>query len=244
MNIQIIYAKGNLHIIRDTGDEFNVPVTDLQVQTSKLVGNILSNQQKLIVFTFGVDTLNGGEIATAGEFIDAINAILPTDTQTITGSVTVSNFPATQAVSGTVSVGNFPANQTISGSVTVSNFPANQTISGTVSVTDLTNGNQKTQLVLATTNASSDVTSFPAVNTSAQLIAADSTRKGMIITNLTNKTLQVSIGRAWTATSFTYTVAANGIIEVPSAFVCLPIHYAYTTGGAAISGSVSLTISK
>lgn len=49
---------------------------------------------------------------------------------TVSGTVAVSNFPATQPVSGTVSVGNFPATQavsgavSVSGSVAVSNFPA------------------------------------------------------------------------------------------------------------------------
>jgi hypothetical protein len=66
----------------------------------------------------------------------------------VTGSVSVSNFPATQPVSGSVSVSNFPATQAvtgtffqatqpISGSVSVSNFPttqnvAEQTQSGTI----------------------------------------------------------------------------------------------------------------
>lgn len=47
----------------------------------------------------------------------------------VTGSVSVSNFPATQPVSGSVSVSNFPATQPVSGSVSVSNFPATQAIS-------------------------------------------------------------------------------------------------------------------
>jgi len=66
-------------------------------------------------------------------------------TQTVSGTVSVSNFPATQPVTGTfwpatqpvsgsVSVANFPATQTVAGSVTVSNFPATQPVSGTVSV--------------------------------------------------------------------------------------------------------------
>ena len=56
------------------------------------------------------------------------------------GTVAVSNFPATQPVSGSVSVSsgsvavtNLPATQTVSGTVAVSNFPATQpvTLSGT-----------------------------------------------------------------------------------------------------------------
>ncbi len=59
-------------------------------------------------------------------------------TQTVDGTVSVnnfpastqvSNFPATQTVNGTVNVGNFPVTQAVSGSVSVSNFPATQNVS-------------------------------------------------------------------------------------------------------------------
>lgn len=66
--------------------------------------------------------------------------------QPISGSVAVSNFPATQPISGSVSVSNFPATQPVSGTVAatqsgtwtvaVSNFPATQTVSGSVSVSN------------------------------------------------------------------------------------------------------------
>jgi hypothetical protein len=55
--------------------------------------------------------------------------------------VTVTNFPDTQTVSGTVSVDNFPAVQDVkvvnTPDVTVTNFPGTQTVSGTVSVDNL-----------------------------------------------------------------------------------------------------------
>lgn len=76
-------------------------------------------------------------------FVPAISAPLkfPSGIQPISGTVAVSNlpatqnvdvlnFPATQPVSGTVAVGNFPATQ----NVDVLNFPATQPVSGTVSV--------------------------------------------------------------------------------------------------------------
>jgi hypothetical protein len=75
---------------------------------------------------------------------------------TVSGSVSVSNFPATQPVSGSVSVSNFPATQAVtgtfwqavqpvSGSVSVSNFPSTQntseqTQSGTITSTQLSVG--------------------------------------------------------------------------------------------------------
>lgn len=50
----------------------------------------------------------------------------------ISGSVSVSNFPATQPISGAVSVSNFPATQPVSGSVSVSGtVTANQGTAGT-----------------------------------------------------------------------------------------------------------------
>jgi hypothetical protein len=48
-------------------------------------------------------------------------------TQPVSGSVSVSNFPATQAVTGTF----WQATQPVSGTVAVSNFPATQAVSGT-----------------------------------------------------------------------------------------------------------------
>jgi hypothetical protein len=52
------------------------------------------------------------------------------ETQPVSGSVSVSNFPTTQPVSGSVSVSNFPTTQPVSGSVSVSNFPASQAVTG------------------------------------------------------------------------------------------------------------------
>jgi hypothetical protein len=68
----------------------------------------------------------------------------------VSGTVAVSNLPATQPVSGSVSVANFPATQPVSGpltdaqiratpvpvsgSVSISNLPATQPVSGSVSV--------------------------------------------------------------------------------------------------------------
>jgi len=88
-----------------------------------------------------------------GTFWQATQPVSIATLPSITGSVSVSNFPGiqavtgnfypeTQAVSGTVSVGNFPATQAVSGTVTanvsgtvsVSNFPATQAVSGTVNI--------------------------------------------------------------------------------------------------------------
>ncbi len=75
-------------------------------------------------------------------------------TGTISGTVSVSNLPATQPVSGTVDVGNLPATQPVSGTVDVGNLPATQPVSGTVNVGNL----PATQPVSGTVN----VGNFPA----------------------------------------------------------------------------------
>lgn len=78
----------------------------------------------------------------------------------VSGSVSVSNFPATQPVSGSVSVSNFPATQPVSGSVSVSNFPATQAVTGTFW--------QTTQPV----SGSVSVSNFPATQPVSGTVAA------------------------------------------------------------------------
>ena len=87
---------------------------------------------------------------------------------TVSGTVSVGNFPATQPVSGTVSVSNFPATQAVSGTVTanqgtspwvtsVNNFPATQSV---------TQGTSP-WVVSGTVNSNSTVSSFPLTSTDA-----------------------------------------------------------------------------
>jgi hypothetical protein len=68
-------------------------------------------------------------------------------TQPVSGSVSVSNLPATQPISGSVGINNWPASQPVtgtfwpatqpvSGTVAVSNFPATQPVSGSISVSN------------------------------------------------------------------------------------------------------------
>lgn len=59
-----------------------------------------------------------------------------TETQSINGSVVVSNFPFTQLVNGTIQVSNFPVTQPINGTVEINNFPASQSIDGAVAITN------------------------------------------------------------------------------------------------------------
>ena len=61
-------------------------------------------------------------------------------TLTVSGSVSVGNFPTTQAVSGAVSVSNLPATQAVSGNVTVSGTVADSNSAPFLGVTQLTPG--------------------------------------------------------------------------------------------------------
>lgn len=80
-------------------------------------------------------TKSGGAPKSLADVVAALVATL-----TVTGTVTIGNFPATQPVSGTVAVSNLPATQTVAGTVTVvqaagsalhaniDNFPATVTV--------------------------------------------------------------------------------------------------------------------
>lgn len=102
-------------------------------------------------------------------------------TQPVSGSVSVSNFPATQTVtqSGTwttgrtwnlnnatdsVNIGNFPATQPVSGSVSVSNFPVSQNVVVTSipTVTASAASNLNATMINLTTTVTAQTISAPA----------------------------------------------------------------------------------
>jgi hypothetical protein len=89
---------------------------------------------------------------------DSVTIVPNGDSLPISGSVSVSNFPATQPISGSVSVSNFPATQPVSGSVSVSNFPATQPVSIASTVPVSGTFFQETQPV----SGSVSVSNFPA----------------------------------------------------------------------------------
>jgi len=92
-------------------------------------------------------------VNSAGDlFVTGSLTSIPSGIQTITGSVTVNNFPITQSVKIDqtiilpVSVSNFPTIQTVTGTVhfdnanlpvSVSNFPSVQTVTGSVSLSEI-----------------------------------------------------------------------------------------------------------
>ena len=77
--------------------------------------------------------VTGWDTAAADKISSVFVANTPASPVPVSGSVAVSNLPATQAVSGTVNVGNLPSSQTVSGTVNVGNLPSSQTVNGSVS---------------------------------------------------------------------------------------------------------------
>jgi hypothetical protein len=103
-------------------------------------------------------------------------------TVTVAGTVAglQPTFDRRPAVSGTVAVSNFPATQPVSGTVAVSNFPATQPVSGTVAVsgvagTVLVDGSAVTQPVsvasLPLPSGASTEATLAAVNGAVQDVA-------------------------------------------------------------------------
>jgi hypothetical protein len=93
--------------------------TDSRLDSSNaLLGSVKSDADKL---TF--DSSGNLKVSSSG-------------TATVSGSVSVTNFPATQQVAGTVNVGNLPATQQVAGTVNVGNLPSDQQIHGSVTVSN------------------------------------------------------------------------------------------------------------
>lgn len=148
----------------------------------------------------------------------------------VSGAVSVSNFPATQPVSGTVAVSNFPATQPVSGPltdaqlraavvpVTVSNFPATQPVSGPLTDTQLRatpvpiSGSVSTTPLISSSATVAQV--VLAASTNAMALAANPNRKKVVLFAPKN-TLYIKFGATASSTSFTYIVtAANTTLEL------------------------------
>jgi hypothetical protein len=135
---------------------------------------------------------------------NTLSWIKQTGSSGATGSdVTVTNFPATQ----TVSVSNFPATQPVSGSISISNFPATQPISGTIeaiqsgtwtiSNTSFAVTQSGTWLINTKNALTSNSPSVVSVGvTSAQALAVNSSRKGLILTNTGSANISLGFGVA------------------------------------------------
>lgn len=180
----------------------------------------------------------------------------------VSGTVAVSNFPATQTVSGAVSVSNFPATQPISaaalplptGAATssnqtngtqvtqVSNFPATQPVSGTV-----------TAVQTLGANLHANVDNFPAVqpvtgsttwNLGVTLLGALTTASAAASVNDRSFTLRDSSGNAWALTidnsGFLYT-SLSGIGPTKSLILNDPTNATSWQIGITSAGQLTTT---
>jgi len=168
------------------------------------VGNVIVTSGN-ITLTAGTANIGNVNSYQGGAWDVTGNVSIKSSTNNI-GNVNVNNFPAIQAVSGAVTIApgsnaignvvisNFPSTQTINGSVTVvssnaanllanvtvTNFPTSQTVSGNVNI-------------VTTTTALSP--SSYTVNTASVLILASNTnRKGLILTNAGNNLVSLGFG--------------------------------------------------
>ena len=152
-------------------------------------------------------------------------------TETTSGSVSVSNFPATQDVSGSVSVSNFPATQTVDGTVDVGNFPATQDVSGSVVVSNNTDpatatlqtaGNASLSAIEASNYAEGDTIGVS--DTGVLIMGRNGTNAAKPIHITNNGDVEVEIadfvkGQDTSANSFPVVLASDAVVSVVQADV-------------------------
>lgn len=124
-------------------------------------------------------------------------------TQPVSGTVTVAQPTA----------GNL--NATVTGSVSVSNFPVTQPVSGTVSATQGTSPWVVSGTVTTSAPASSSatITRIATSTTAVTALASNASRKKVIIATETGTTYLV-YGATASATNYTMAVGANSVIEI------------------------------
>ena len=124
------------------------------------------------------------------------------------GNVVISNFPSTQTINGSVTVVSSNAANLLA-NVTVTNFPSTQTVNGTVTVVSSNSANLLANVTVTNFPASTTVSgnvnivttttalspSSYTVNTASVLILASNTnRKGLILTNAGNNLVSLGFG--------------------------------------------------
>lgn len=143
-------------------------------------------------------------------------------------AVKVDGSAITQPVSGSVSVSNLPVTQPVSGSVSVANFPATQPVSGTVSISG----------TVSTTAGAASTATITRVATSASsvsLLAANASRKRLIITTEVGAANYIALAATASITAYTYLLGASATLDLSS--YTGPISLIRASG----SGSVQVT---
>ena len=168
----------------------------------------------------------------------------------VTGNVTVTNgldvdILTMPAITGTVSVSNFPASQAVTGSVSVSNFPVSQAVTGTFfQATQPVSGTffQATQPVSILTMPTTPVTGtfFQATQPVSGTVTVSGVSTEATLAALNTKT--PALGQALMAASQPVTIASNqSALAVTGTFfqVTQPVSGTVTVGNAslAVTGS-------
>lgn len=173
----------------------------------------------------------------------------------ISGTVSISNLPATQPISGSVSVSNLPATQPVSaaalplpaGAATSSNQSAtNTTLASLLTsiglptdapITDQTQSGSLISFIkglLSETLAPASTGSVQIVNLIAniqQTIPGNNSAKGRLIYS-TNGTIFVAFGFTATVTNYSLRITQTGLYEVPALLSLLPISFLSTTAAS------------
>jgi hypothetical protein len=170
----------------------------------------------------------------------------PQSPQPISGTVAVSNFPATQPVSvsnfpASTAVSNFPATQQVIGTVSVSNLPATQPVSGTVAVSNFP--------------ASTSVNNFPATQPVSGSVAVSNLPATQPV-SVTNFPASQPISGTVAVSNFPAVQATRELLNTGRQQVCLMWEnlagttaetlIAFTTGsraGVALAPATAYTVS-
>lgn len=176
------------------GGAFEVGVMSVQIQDS--AGNNLTSTAGAL--DVNLKSESGSVPITGSVIVSNFPA-----TQPVSGTVAVSNLPATQPVSGTVAISNFPATQPVSGSIAISNFPATQPVSGSISIINFP-ASQPTTQVGGTSGLVGD-TQIKAVQGTVALMVQDFKDAGRVI-----RTFTASFTAAATEALVSLTPATDG----------------------------------
>jgi hypothetical protein len=178
-------------------------------QTATTLSTILSGGQHITahtVISLGTQAITDITSAVSGTSV-CVGSISISGSPSVTGSVSVLNFPASQsttfgAVTGSVSVLNFPASQSVTfgattGSISVLNFPSSQAV--TFSAVTISNFPATQQVSLAT---------LPA-------LVAGTAQIGSVTASISNSvvTFYPMQGTSVSNTNFTSTTASTTLVS-------------------------------
>lgn len=182
-------------------------------------------------------------------------------TQPVSGTVVVSNFPATQAVTGTfwqatqpVSGTFWQATQPVSGTVGVNNFPATQPVSGTVTANagtnlntsalaldaTLTGGTQTTRVTDGTNTATVKPASTAAIATDKALVVAIHPSTPVAVTGTFFQATQPVSGTVGVS-NFPATQPVSGTVAVSNFPATQAVTGTFFQATQPVSGSISVS---